>query len=131
MVDITSPEKYLKRKYKSLYQARKNQGVDWSIKPQDLIDMWYEQKGICSVTGLHMQYQTFQVKRETTRGKPGKKNLFNVSVDRIDNTVGYHKYNLRLVCFGVNKLKSGLTESDFVWWIRTINKGLKDEGSNI
>tara|TARA_E500000305_G_C3795949_1_gene131969 strand:- start:67 stop:453 length:387 start_codon:yes stop_codon:yes gene_type:complete len=124
---ITTPEKYLRSKYKSLYQARARQGIEWSIKVQDLIDLWHEQRGICSVTGLHMQYQAYGTKRKTTKGAPGKANLFNVSVDRIDNTGSYNKGNLRLVCFAVNKLKSGLTESDFVWWIRTINKGLKSD----
>ena len=43
-----------------------------------------------------------------------------VSVDRIDNSLGYVLGNVRLVCSRVNLMMSNLDDAHFTWWCRAV-----------
>jgi hypothetical protein len=74
-----------------------------SFEKTDLLELWKKQKGLCALTGWEM----------TTRQNTGHV-LTNMSIDRIDSTVGYELSNVQLVCDSANKAKNSLTEKDFV-----------------
>jgi hypothetical protein len=76
------------------------------------MQLWEKQKGRCAVTNLPM---------ELTAGTRKKKNYFRVSIDRINNDIGYTKENVQFVCFAVNQMKSDLTVDEFKFWIQTIS----------
>lgn len=44
----------------------------------------------------------------------------NISVDRIDNTIGYVQGNVRLVCFMVNNIRSDMSDIEMMWWCQKI-----------
>jgi hypothetical protein len=79
-----SPESFLKTRY----QGVKYRGRKVEIGAEYLIKMWYDQKGLCAVSGLPMLH------------KSGS--LFTVSVDRTDSKLDYIEGNIQLVCRCMN-----------------------------
>lgn len=59
-----------------------------SLVLEDLIKQHEDQKGLCAISGLPMDY------------KAGS--LLSISIDRIDNSIGYEKQNVQLVCRWAN-----------------------------
>jgi hypothetical protein len=70
-----------------------------TITAKDLITAWQTQDGICAYTGRSM----------TTA--PGEYN--SVSVERIDNSIGYTAENTILVCNIANRMKSDMAGKVF------------------
>lgn len=100
---------YLGRLHGSSKHARKKQGYVWEITIEDVIALWEEQEGRCSVTGLVMTHH---------RDGSGHKD-FNASIDRLNIKVGYTRDNIRLVCYAVNIMRGSLDLSEFYFWIKT------------
>ena len=71
---------------------------DCSITKDDILSMWDDQKGICALTGLPMDYTA------------SKRAYNRPSVDRIDNSKGYHKDNVRLVWHFPNQAKNEFSD---------------------
>lgn len=76
--------------------------LEFSIEREDLVELWEKQTGKCALTG-----------RQMTLDK-GKGRLWSAaSVDRIDNKIGYHRFNIHLVCVGINRAKGILDLEEF------------------
>ena len=108
----STPESYL---YTRLNSGKK---IESSLKKEDLKDMWDAQQGKCSVTGLHMTYASRPMRDSTG---------LNASVDRIDQSKGYEKGNVRLVCFRVNLMRHSGEDADLLWWCKQIIEGIEGE----
>lgn len=78
---------------------KKNLFIDITVV--DLQKLWNKQNGKCALTGFPM----------TLIWGNGKKNIYNLSIDRIDSFKGYTKDNIQLVCAAANMMK-GFMESD-------------------
>lgn len=76
---------------------RKNIFIDITL--EYLHKLWNSQNGKCALTGFPMTCVLFN----------GKKNKYNVSIDRIDCNKGYEIGNIQLVCSAVNMMKGELT----------------------
>jgi hypothetical protein len=74
-----------------------------------LHELWNKQNGICALSGIPMTY-CFDSGRVPT----------NVSVDRIDSTLGYIRGNTQLVCMAVNQMKSDLTIEQLKYFCKSI-----------
>lgn len=70
-----------------------------------VLRLWKDQQGLCALTGKKMTHTAGQ-------GRIGT----NVSIDRIDNTVGYEEANLQLVCQRANLMRGDLTVNEFKTW---------------
>lgn len=90
----------------------KQRKQEFSITYEDLIELWNLQEGLCSITKIPMQLES---------GTRQNKNYYRISIDRIDNSIGYTRENIHLVCFAVNQMKSDLTMKEFKFWIKTIS----------
>lgn len=44
----------------------------------------------------------------------------NISIDRIDSSVGYEECNVQLVCHVVNTMKMHYETEDLIWWSKQI-----------
>lgn len=103
-IDVFLRDLYTKNK-----SGRKNKFA-WSIKPEDLLELWEEQEGRCAISGVYM----------THHADRGERKDFNVSIDRIRSTEGYAKDNVQLVCQRVNTIKNDLDEASLYWWVKHI-----------
>ncbi len=59
-----------------------------SITPREIETMYEAQNGRCAISGMLLTFASFQPEL--------------VSLDRIDNNLGYHASNCRLVCLALN-----------------------------
>lgn len=79
-----------------------------------LSQMYESQAGRCAVSGLEMT-------RVFGRGRV----YTNISIDRIDSSIGYEPGNVRLVCLAVNLMKLEMDDCEFSQWVGLINDGFK------
>lgn len=110
----SSPENYLRvlsTSARNQAKTGKRAGMEFSISVEDLVELWEEQEGKCALSGIIMTH---------ARDGQGSKD-FNVSLDRINNEVGYVSGNVQLVCYRVNIMKHTCTEDIFMWWIKNIH----------
>lgn len=83
--------------------CRKKRGYALDIDVDFLFDLYENQNGVCPLTGIKMTYVS------------GKGRTYsNISIDRIDNSIGYVKGNVRLVCLWANTAKNDLSNEHFV-----------------
>lgn len=108
-----SPEAYLFSRLNN--KARK---VEVSITKEDLRAMWDLQQGKCAVTGMHMTYYPRRMRDNTG---------LNASIDRIDQSKGYERGNVRLVCYRVNLMRHAGEDADLLWWCKQIIEGIEGE----
>ena len=76
-----------------------------ALSKEFLLNLFYEQEGMCAITGQPMTH---------IRGQ-GRVNT-NISIDRIDSTKGYTEDNVQLVCRIVNTMKLDMTDEEFKFW---------------
>ncbi len=75
--------------------------------------LWEKQGGRCAVTQVpmtHIQGEGYGV-------------MTNVTIDRIDNSIGYVPDNVRLVCRAVNYMKASMSDAEMVQWAAMILRG--------
>lgn len=93
---------------------RRRRGHEFSLTLQDLLLLYELQGGKCAVTGLDMTRVVGEGHVRT-----------NVSLDRIDSSIGYVIGNVRLVCCIVNLMKHTMTDSELLLWCKNITKGIE------
>ena len=104
-----SPYRYIDNLYNQLKYRRKKTHK-YNITKEYLHYLWKKQKGKCKYTGIKMTH----IKDGTGY------HLTNVSIDRIDNTKGYVKRNIALVCLATNMMKYTLELKDLIKWCKLI-----------
>lgn len=90
----------------------KSNGVDCTINANDLQELWELQNGICPLTGWEMSL------RKTGSGLTSR----TVSVDRRDQSIGYVKENIRLVCFITNNARYTGTDDELLEFCKAVVK---------
>ena len=114
----SDPLRFIRRCFSQLKSSRRKlQGIDkykWTIRVEDVLAIYKNQKGLCAVTGIKM---TWTRVNEST-GLAGNHSI--ISIDRLDNTLGYIKSNIQLVCKRVNLMKGSLEQDVFLDWCRAI-----------
>ena len=107
-----NPLTFLRRNFIQLRSARKKKGQKvWDLDWCDVKEKWEKCKGHCQVSGTEMTHH---------RDGTGKKIYTNVSIDRINNDIGYNKENTRLVCWGVNAMKHSMSDAEMMLWVSRI-----------
>lgn len=101
----------------SCKRSAKKRGHIVNLTRDDLLEMWNYQEGVCAYTGIVMLTQA--------------NSPYSVSVERIDNSVGYTKENTILVCNIVNKMKSNFDGVLFYKICRAVVDMLGDEEGNL
>lgn len=57
--------------------------------------------------------------------------MTNVSIDRIDSSIGYERGNVHLVCYVVNMMKHTMAVEELVWWCEQIIDTSDNRSSNL
>lgn len=91
------------RTYLSYLLAKARRRGECSITLDELCAIYNTQKGKCAITGWDMTMRLADGVIPT-----------NISIDRIDSSMGYHAENIQLVCRCVNIAKHDLTSDEFV-----------------
>ena len=81
----------------------KKRGIsDFEIDADYLVELCSNQQGICPITGINLTFVS------------GSGVIYsNASIDRIDNTKGYLKNNIQLLCRSANSMKLNMTQKEF------------------
>jgi hypothetical protein len=103
---------YLTRLFDKASRAGRQRGIGVRMHRDDVAQLWIKQQGRCALSGVPMSHTL-------SRSVPDAQ-WRNASLDRIDSNQGYEPGNLQLVCALVNRMKSNLPQSDFVWWCSQI-----------
>ena len=89
----TDVDRSMKYFHSAARKGARVRNIEFTITQQDVIDLWYKQNGCCALSGVPMTL---------THGKVDKPNPTKVSIDRINNDLGYHKENIQLITWQVN-----------------------------
>jgi hypothetical protein len=100
---------------KNVIKNSKKRNHIYNIDIQYLHELWEQQKGICPFTK-----QTLELKTHTNhtliKNKP-----YQASVDRIDNSKGYIKGNVRFVALIFNYAKNIFSDSDVIDFCKKVS----------
>ena len=107
---------FLKNLLQHSKNRKKSRFNDRNIDFDYLLELYNNQNGLCKISGVPM-----------TTIVGGGKIQTNISLDRIDSSIGYVKGNIQLVCAIVNIMKSTLSMSEFMNWVNLISKNNKNE----
>lgn len=91
---------------KTRYSARETRGLDFTIDIEYIMDLLVYQHGKCALTGWDLEF--------TRGGSYGYgTNPMGCTMDRKNNSEGYIKGNVQLVCWKANKIKGELDDKEF------------------
>ena len=96
--------------------SSKDKIEDIDFDKKYLIELFNKQDGKCAHSNLTMTW-IYAPRSEHERKllKLNPAHYLNISVDRIDSTLGYCKKNIQLVCNIMNIMKRNLSDSNFYW----------------
>lgn len=109
-------ERLLTERYAALKDRAKKNGLIVDFEKTYLKELWEKQNYTCALSGIKM----------TTLFFKGRVNT-NMSVDRIDNSKGYIKGNIQLVCMAINQMKNDLSQEALLFFC---NKIIENEKKN-
>lgn len=106
-----SLNKLLQERIGSINDRCKKKGLKSEITKDYLYELLVKQNFKCALSGIEMTHIIGE-----------SRTITNISVDRIDSTIGYTKDNIQLVCMVVNQMKSDLTKEELLYWCKEIIK---------
>jgi hypothetical protein len=104
-----SPRWTLAKSIQNIKIRRVDHNVNISV--DYLMQIWYNQEGKCSLSGITM----------TWAERKGHNTATSISLDRIDPAMGYIEGNVRLLCHAVNAFRGEMTDMETLnmlkqWW---------------
>lgn len=108
---------FLAQKLQCSKKRARKMSFEFDLTLTHLAEVWIEQKGLCVLTGLPMQYQS---------GSHEQKNSMACSIDRIYNEYGYVKGNIALTTHWANNSKHTYSYDEFRTMISAAYKKLSE-----
>ncbi len=102
---------------KSRYSAREVRNLKFTIDIDYVMNLLIKQDGKCALTGWDLEF--------TRGGDWDGKNPRGATMDRIDNSKGYVKGNIQIVCGMPNTVRGSLSMEDFKNLCKVITKNCK------
>ena len=115
---IRQPDDYTKFRWyiKSIIKNSKKRSHTYDVDIEYLKELWESQNGICPFTGIKLILRTHNYKQE--------RSPYQASLDRIDNSKGYIKGNIRFVSLMFNYAKNDFTDEQVIEFCNLVtNKG--------
>lgn len=94
------------------HAAKRKQHMGFDLDMQFLMELYESQGGLCAISRVPMTYHAGTGRVRT-----------NISIDRIDSSIGYLRGNVQFVCDCVNRMKQDMTMDEFIHWCACILKG--------
>lgn len=94
--------------------AKKNakvKNLEFNLTPEFLWELYLKQDKKCAVTGVDI----IPVHKNS-------KNLYQISIDRIDNSKGYVTNNVHLVALGINYMRNTMELEDVILFLNKIKE---------
>lgn len=111
-IDCKSLSKYdnfIRNLFQDLKTRAKKKRLQLTISIDDIKNLYIKQNKKCAITGQKLTH--VKKKRDTIQHIINK---WNISVDRIDSSVGYILDNIQLVGAIINRMKYTLNHNDFI-----------------
>lgn len=106
---------FFRRKHNNLKHTASQRGIEYSLTPEILKQQYVIQNGLCWYTSIPLKFSS------TNNWKIKNQADFDVlSVDRLDNDVGYLPGNIVMACTGINKAKGNCSEKEFQNFLNAI-----------
>jgi hypothetical protein len=99
---------------KTRYAAREQRGLEFNIDIDYIMNLLEKQNGKCALTGWDMEF--------TRSGVKGDGNPYGCTMDRINSDLGYIKGNIQLACWWPNKVKSNMSNREFIRMCKDVAK---------
>jgi hypothetical protein len=93
------------------HAAQRKQHLGFDLDLVYLLQLYTQQQGCCALSGVEMTYIAGSGRVST-----------NISIDRIDSSVGYLRGNVQFVCDVVNRMKQELLQEELLLWCKRILK---------
>jgi hypothetical protein len=121
--DDLSPFRLHMKCIKNPDRKKKNSSIDFDIGY--LKEVWDSQDGICPFAGIKMSLRTMKdsLKSRIT--------AYCASVDRIDNSIGYVRGNIRFVCHMANMARNKYSDEQVIEFCRLVAANRIDESSGL
>jgi hypothetical protein len=87
----------LRYHYSAARKSANKRNIGFYITEESIVNLWKKQKGKCALSGIEMTL---------THGTSAAMNPTKISVDRIDNSLGYVDGNVQLIIWQANAAKS-------------------------
>lgn len=107
----------IKKLLKDARGRAKKKNKKFDITYDDIDELYKLQNGKCAITQLEMQHDHMTERKE---GDHHIINQTNMSIDRIDNSVGYVKSNIQLVCAVVNRIKHDMNLFELMYFVTCV-----------
>lgn len=91
------------------HAAQRKQHLGFDIDLGYLLRVYDQQAGCCAISGVPMTHVAGSGRVST-----------NISIDRIDSSVGYVRGNVQFVCDIVNRMKQDMSQSELYSWCKKI-----------
>lgn len=102
-------------KFKRHLGSAKQRNKDFDLTLECLKNLWEEQNGTCPFTGFKLVNKSFSKK-----DKKSKLSIKTASLDRIDNSKGYVKGNVRFVSVMFNYARNNFEDEDVIEFARAL-----------
>jgi len=106
--DQSTFRRWLCVKMRGVLYTKNKDRKSYNLTLDFLCSLWQRQKGLCAITKLPMTHR--------------RNDLFAASVDRIDNSRGYLKGNIQLVCQAINLAKNKHSNQEISNFVQAIRK---------
>lgn len=94
--------------WSNLLTGAKNRKLHVSLTIEQAWEIYVSQNGLCALSGVPIQF--------------GGRNIGTASLDRKDSNLGYSPKNVQWVHKTVNRLKTNMSDSEFIRWCSLISK---------
>ena len=85
-------------------------GLSFNITQEYVWDLFVKQNYKCALSGVPINLST------KIRNSAPDYSVFTASLDRIDSSIGYEVGNVRWVHKAINRLKTNMSDEDFITW---------------
>lgn len=106
---------YVRRLLPAIRCRAKEDGLDFDLTADHLVQLWREQSGLCYYTGMTMDLQA-------TTGDRKSPHIDFPSIDKLDPASGYVVGNVAWCTWGINRMKNNLTRDQFISFCRTVSE---------